>query len=302
MSRLYSFLVLLAVITFGAPAFAKLKVVTTTADLAALVKEVGGAQVDVTSLALHSQDPHFVDAKPHLALKLAQADLLLIVGLDLEIGWLANLQTGSRNGSIQPGGDGFLDCSQFVKVLEVPKGSVDRSKGDVHPQGNPHYMFDPRQAARVTKGITDRLSKLDPAHAADYRKNALAFVKKLGAATKTWEKKVAKARGAKVVTYHKSFAYFANWLGLDVVEQIEPRPGIPPNPHHVTHVIEEAKAKGVKVVLQEAYYPGKTSAQIAKAAGATLIRVPGSPNVRTGKGYIDHIDAVISQLAKAYAK
>lgn len=299
-SRLFASLVFLLVVAVASPALAALKVVTTTADLASLVKEVGGPHVEVTALALHTQDPHFVDAKPHLALKLAKADLLLALGLDLEVGWLGTLQTGSRNANIQPGAKGFLSCAQFVKVLEVPKGAVDRSQGDVHPFGNPHYMFDPRQVARVTKGITDKLAELDPAHAADFRKNALAFVKKLGQATKGWEAKLAKAKGAKVITYHRSFAYFASWVGLDVVEQVEPRPGIPPNPHHLTHVINVGKKQGVKMVMQEAYYPAKTSAEISNSIGATLIKVPGAPNFRGGQSYIQHLDALVTQVAKVY--
>jgi zinc/manganese transport system substrate-binding protein len=302
MHRLLSFLALIATLAFGAEARATLAVVTSTPDLASITKEVGGSNVDVTSLALSTQDPHFVDAKPHLALKLAKADLLVALGLDLEIGWLPTLQTGSRNGKVQVGGSGYLDCSQFVKVLEVPKTKVDRSMGDIHPYGNPHYMFDPRQVARVSKGIADKLAALDPAHADDYRKNALSFIKKLGKATKGWEAKLAKAKGAKVVAYHKSYAYMARWLGLDVIEHIEPRPGIPPNPHHVAHVIDMAKQNGVKVILQEAYYPGKTSELIAKDTGATLVRIPGAPNFKAGQSYIAHMDQIVSQIAKVYPK
>jgi len=189
-----------------------------------------------------------------------------------------------------------------VKILEVPSGNVDRSQGDVHPQGNPHYMLDPRQAARVTKGIADRLTKLDPAHAEAYRKNALAFVKKLGKATKGWEAALEKARGAKVIAYHKSIAYFAGWLGLDVIEYVEPRPGIPPNPHHVTHVIEVAKQGGARAVLQEAYYPSKNSELIAKQAGATLVKIPGGPDLKGGKTYVQHLDGVVKSLLKIYGK
>jgi zinc/manganese transport system substrate-binding protein len=302
MYRLLSFLVLVATLAFGARANAALKVVTSTPDLASLAKEIGGSNIEVTSLALSTQDPHFVDAKPHLALQLAKADLLIALGLDLEIGWLPTLQTGSRNGKVQVGADGFLDCSQFVKVLEVPKTKVDRSMGDIHPYGNPHYMFDPRQVARVSKGIADKLAALDPSHADDYRKNALAFIKKLGKATKGWESSLAKAKGQKVVAYHKSFAYMATWIGLDVVEHIEPRPGIPPNPHHVSHVIDMVKQNGVKLILQEAYYPGKTSELIAQKTGATLVKIPGAPNFKAGESYITHMDKIVKSIAKVYPK
>lgn len=302
MPRWFTALITLFFLALPARAGAALSIVTTTADLASIAKEVGGSHVQVTSLALHTQDPHFVDAKPHLALALAKADLLVAVGLELETGWLPTLQTGSRNGKIQTGAAGFLDCSSLVKVLEVPTGKVDRSQGDVHPHGNPHYMLDPRQAARVTKGIADKLAQLDPAHADDYRKNALTFIKKLGKATKGWEAALAKAKGAKVVAYHKSIAYFADWLGLDVVEYVEPRPGIPPNPHHVTHVIEIAKQTGAKAVLQEAYYPSKNSELIAKQAGATLVKIPGAPNFKGGKSYISHLDGVVKALVAIYGK
>jgi zinc/manganese transport system substrate-binding protein len=296
MHRIVATLIALFSLALPGRALAALSIVTTTSDLASIAKEVGGGHVEVTPLALHT------DAKPHLALKLAKADLLVAVGLELEAGWLPTLVTGSRNGKIQPGADGFLDCSTLVRILEVPKGKVDRSQGDVHPNGNPHYMLDPRQAARVTKGIADRLTQLDPAHAEAYRKNALAFIRKLGKATNGWEKSVAKARGAKVVAYHRTMAYFAEWLGLNVVEYVEPRPGIPPNPHHVTHVIEVAKREGAKAILQEAYYPAKTSELIAKQAGSTLVRIQGGPDVKAGKSYIQHMDAVVQQLVKIYGK
>lgn len=300
MSRFLAILISLLALALPRTADAALAVVTTTSDLAAITKEVGGTQVEVTSLALHTQDPHSVDAKPHLALKLAKADLLIAIGLDLELAWLPTLQTGSRNGKIQPGADGYLDCSTLVRVLEVPSEKVDRSQGDVHPNGNPHYLLDPRQAARVSKGIADRLAKLDPTHADAYRKNALGFIKKLGKATKAWEASLAKAKGAKVVAYHKTITYFADWLGLDVVEYVEPRPGIVPNPHHVTHVIEVAKTGGVKAILQEVYYPSKNTELIAKHAGATVVKLPGGPDLKGGKTYLQHLDAVVKQLVKIY--
>lgn len=302
MHKLHALLISLALALFSTGAWAKLQVVTTTPALASVAAEVGGGSVSVTSLALPTQDPHFVDAKPSLALTLAKADLLLSVGLDLEIGWLPTLLTGSKNGKIQPGASGFLECSQFVKVLEVPTGTVNRSQGDVHPKGNPHYMYDPRQAARVVKGISDKLGKLDPAHAADYKKNALALIKKLGQSTKTWEKALTGAKGKKVVGYHKSFVYLASWLGLSIVEDVEPRPGIPPNPHHVTHVIETMKKEKVKALLQESYYPTKTSELIAKETGATVIQISGGPDFRGGKSYISHLDVIVKELAKVYPK
>ena len=302
MSRFIAVLMALALLALPRISSAAIAIVTTTPDLAAIAKEVGGSHVEVKSLALHTQDPHVVDAKPHFALHLAKADLLIAIGLELESAWLPTLQTGSRNGKIQRGAEGYLDCSTLVRVLEVPAEKVDRSQGDVHPQGNPHYMLDPRQAARVSKGIADRLAKLDPAHASDYRKNALGFIKKLGKATKAWETSLAKARGAKVIGYHKTISYFADWVGLDVVEYVEPRPGIPPNPHHVAHVIEVAQQAGVKAILQETYYPGKNTELIAKKAGASLVKIYGGPDLKGGKTFIHHLDQVVKQRVKIYGK
>lgn len=285
-----------AFVTGAGRASAELKIVATTADLAAVAKQIGGKHVTVTALAVHTQDPHWVDARPHLALELSKANLLLATGLDLETGWLPTLQTGSRNGDIQKGGKGYVDCSQFVKVLEVPSGNVDRSMGDVHPHGSPHYMFDPRRAAKVAKGIADRMAKLDPAHAADYEKGAQKLGETIEKWRKHWEKKLAPLKGKKLVAYHRSFAYLGDWLGFDTAVHIEPRPGIPPNPSHVAHVISVAKKSDVKVILQESWHPDTTSKLVAKKAGAKLVVVPGAPNFRGGQSYVGFVNDLVKKL------
>ncbi|HMR08328.1 MAG TPA: metal ABC transporter substrate-binding protein [Polyangiaceae bacterium] len=300
MKRLIFALSLLGILLISPLAAAKLKVVATTSDLAAIAAQIGGQHVEVTALALHSQDPHFVDARPHLALELAKADLLLVVGLDLEIGWLPTLQTGSRNGKIQRGSAGYLECSAFVKTRDAPKGKVDRAQGDVHPGGNPHYMFDPRQAARVSKGIAERLAKLDPSHAAAYKKNAIQLIQSLGKMTKAAETRLAKLRGAKVIAYHKSFPYLADWLGFSIVEHVEPKPGIPPNPHHIARVMAVAKRDKVKVILQESFYPSKVTKMIAAKTGTQLVRVEAAPHFRDGETYESHMRNIVNSLAKAY--
>lgn len=302
MTRLTALILAVFASLLPSSAWAQLKVVATTADLASLAQDIGREHARVTALALHTQDPHFVDARPHLALELAKADLLLAVGLDLEIGWLGTLQTGSRNGKIQSGARGYLECSAFVRVLEIPKGKVDRSRGDVHPTGNPHYMFDPRQAARVAKGIAERMAELDPENAAAYKQNAIALIKQLGVANRAWQKQLAPARGAKVIAYHKSFPYLADWLGLTVVEHVEPKPGIPPNPHHVAHVMATARRHDVRVILQESFYPSKVAQVIAEKTGTHLVRIPAAPNFRGGQSYIAHMGAIVSEISKAYAK
>jgi zinc/manganese transport system substrate-binding protein len=299
MRRMLTIALTLALLLAAGQAAADLRIVTSTADLAAIARQIGGSHVKVTALALHTQDPHWVDARPHLALELSRADLLLVVGLDLEIGWLPTLQTGSRNGDIQVGGKGYVDCSQFVHILEVPTTKVDRSMGDVHPRGNPHYMFDPRQAARVATGIAGRMGQLDPDNGATYQTNASQFLTKLGKWQTVWEKKLAGLRGAQVVAYHKSFAYLGDWLGFSVPIHVEPRPGIPPNPGHVARVITVARSSGVRLLLQESWYPSQTSRLVATKSGAKLLSIPGAPNFNGGQSYIGFVNEIVQQLASA---
>ena len=225
------------------PAFAALNVVTTVPDLAALAKAVGGDKATVTSLSKPTQDPHFVDAKPSEALLINRADLLIAVGLELELAWLPTLQLGARNARIQTGNPGFLDASQFVKVLDVPTGQVDRSQGDVHPRGNPHYLLDPRAALAVARGIAARMEQLDPKNAATYRGNLEKFSAELEKARAGWEKRLAGLKGAPVVSYHKTTLYLADWLGFSPFAFLEPKAGIPPSPPHVAKVLTQARTQ-----------------------------------------------------------
>jgi zinc/manganese transport system substrate-binding protein len=279
---------------------AEVKVVASVPDLAALTKEVGGALVSVKALSLPTQDPHFVDAKPSLALDLNRADLLVLVGLDLEIGWLPTLVVGARNAAIQPGSPGYLDCSQFVHRLDVPAANVDRSHGDIHPGGNPHYLNDPRAAAAVARGIAGRLAELDPSHRAAYEANRDALVARLTAARARWEKRLAPYRGAPIVAYHKTWTYLADWLGLDQVGFLEPKPGIPPNPQHVASLLGLARTRKVRLVLQESYYPDAASKLVADKIPAPLVHVAGGTNFAGGESYEQHIDGLVEALGKAF--
>ena len=291
-------LVLLAALVPGS-ARADLDVVATVTDLAAIAKEVGGKHATVTALSLPTQDPHWVDAKPSLTLQVNKADLLVAVGLDLEVGWLPVLQTGARNAKVQRGGRGFLECSQFVRPLEVPTGPVDRSMGDIHPGGNPHYLYDPRNAAACAKGIAAKMAALDPAHAAAYQANAERFAQQLETRRATWEKRMRSHRGDAVITYHRSWVYLTTWLGLNTVEYLEPKPGISPSPRHVVEVIRTGKQRGVDVLLQESYYPSKTGKLVAGKIGAKLVQLPGGTDFASGKSYLEHMDALVSQIASA---
>lgn len=292
-------LLLLTGIVAPRTARAELSVVATTPDLAALAAAVGGSRVRVKALALPTQDPHWVDARPNLALDLSKADLLIAVGAELEVGWLPTLQVGSRNGKIQVGAPGYLDCSELVTLLERPAGKIERSMGDIHPGGNPHYLFDPRSAERVAVGIGKRLAELDPKGKATYLDLSKRFVASLREARARWEAKLAPARGREVIAFHRSLIYLADWLGLQIVDHVEPKPGIPPNPGHVAELIQRAKQRHIRAILQESWYPTGTSELIAKKIGAKLVRLPGATNFQAGQSYIASMERVVSALAGA---
>jgi zinc/manganese transport system substrate-binding protein len=289
----------LLVLLVPASAWAKLEVVATTPDLAAIARDVGGSDAHVVALALATQDPHFVDAKPHLALALSKANLLLLTGAGLEVGWLPTLLTGSRNPDIQAGSVGYLDCSSLVPLLEVPATAVDRSQGDIHPQGNPHYSYDPRRVDALVVGIGKRMAELDPSHKAGYFARTKGLLEGLRMARTRWEARLGKARGQKIIAYHNSLPYLADWLGIEVVEHVEPKPGIPPNPSHIAHVLERARADKVRAIVQQAYYPSGTSKLIADKAGAVFLQIPGYPDFAQGQSYTAYMDDLVAKLAKA---
>ena len=279
----------------------KLKVITTLTDLASLTQEVGGDKVDVEALAKGYQDPHFVDPKPSFLLKLRNADLLILVGLDLEIGWLPPLITQSGNGKIQPGGPGYLDASQFAQILEIPQGNVTRAEGDVHPLGNPHYWLDPDNGRRMAKGIAAKLSALDPENQAYFQQREQDFEKRLAEADKKWLAQMAPYRGRKVVTYHRSWPNFAKHFNLDVIGYIEPRPGIPPTPSHTIDLVNQMKRENVKIELIEPYFDLKTPNSIASMVNGKVLQlmpsVGGKPEITD---YFKLFDYDIALLTKAF--
>jgi zinc/manganese transport system substrate-binding protein len=289
-----------ALVGVAAPriAHADLKIAATVPDLAALAQEIGGGHVKVRALSLHTQDPHFVDAKPSLALVVNKADLLLAVGLGLEVGWLPTLQNSARNPKVRRGAAGYLDCSQFVQLRDK-RATADRSAGDIHPGGNPHYLYDPRAAAACADGIAAKMAALDPGNAAAYRRNLAAFKKRLAKRVTAWEKRLAPHRGAPIVTYHRSWVYLTGWLGLTEVAYLEPKPGVRPSPRHIAQVIRLARQRKVKLVLQEVYYPDRTGRLVSGKIGARLVQVSAGADVGKGQGYIARMDAVIDALAAA---
>jgi zinc/manganese transport system substrate-binding protein len=279
----------------------KLFVVTSTTDMAALAQEVGGDKIDVESIAKGYQDPHFVEAKPSFLLKLRRADLLIHVGLQLEIGWLPPLITQSGNPRIQMGAPGNLDASQFAEILDIPQGAVTRAEGDVHPLGNPHYWLDPDNGRRIARGIAKKLADLDPGDSAFFQQRFQDFDKRLSAAEQKWDADMKPWRGRKVVTYHRSFRNFAKHFGLDVIAYVEPRPGIPPTPGHTIDVIQLMKRENCKVVLVEPYFDLKTPQSIGREAGAqVVVYLPSVGGETQVTNYFELFDYDIGLIIKAF--
>jgi ABC-type Zn uptake system ZnuABC Zn-binding protein ZnuA len=294
-----AFIALFAVV--GAEA-KKLNVVTSTTDMASLAQEVGGDRVSVESIARGYQDPHFVEAKPSFLLKLRQADLLITVGLQLEIGWLPPLVAQCGNPRVQVGAQGYLDASQFAEILDVPTGPVSRAMGDVHPLGNPHYWLDPDNGRRIAKGIAGKLGELDPADASFFQERFQDFDKRLTEAEKKWEAEMKPFRGRKVVTYHNSFPNFAKHFGLNVIAYVEPRPGIPPTPSHTIELIGQMKRENCKVILVEPYFDLKTPNSVARETGGQVVQyMPSVGGEKDVTDYFKLFDYDIALLSKAFS-
>jgi len=292
---------IISVLLLGAATVrAELKVVASLPDFGAIAEAIGGKVVDVTTIARGSEDPHFVDARPSFVRVLNKADLLIEGGADLEAGWLPTLVTAARNAKIQGTGKGHLVLSRFVKLIDVPTAPVDRSMGDVHPTGNPHYWLDPRNGKIIAEKIAATLSELDPKNAETYRGNLAAFTKKLDAKWPEWQKKLESLRGAKIITYHKTYEYLAAAFGLEVIAQLEPKPGIEPSATHIAQLVQRAKEAGVKFVIIEPYRPRRSAEQVAEAVGARMVVLPDKTgSTPEAKDYFSLFDAIVSRLTEA---
>lgn len=293
---------LIILLGFGTSAFAQkvLNVVATLPDYGAIAEAIGGEKVKVTTLARGTEDPHFVDAKPSFVRVLNKADLLIEGGADLEVGWLPPLVSGARNRAILTGEKGDLKLSQFVQLLDVPTGPVDRSMGDVHPFGNPHFTLDPLNGKALAKAIADKLAALAPGNAKVFHANEQRFAQESDRRFVQWKKQMEPFRGTKVLTYHKSFDYFLKRFGLELVGTIEPKPGIEPSPTHINQLIPRAKTEGVKYVIIEPNRPRRTPEYVAEAVGAKSLVLPalvgGNERIKT---YFDLFDYNVSQFASA---
>ena len=303
MKLLTALTIALSLVPFSARAQGKPTVITTTEDLASIGREVAGDRASIESLARGYQDPHYVEPKPSFILKLQKADLLIVVGRELELGWLPPLIQQSRNARIQPGADGYLDASLHAEILEVPQGQITRAMGDVHPLGNPHYWLDPENGKRIATDVADKLSRLRPNDRAYFEQRLADFTKRIDAAEKQWLAAMAPYRGTKVVTYHRSFPNFAKRFGLDIIGYVEPRPGIPPTPQHTLDLINEMKRQNVKLILVEPYFDLKTPKKIGSDTGAEVLVLPPSVGgVKEVTDYFKLFDYDIDLLVAAIKK
>jgi zinc/manganese transport system substrate-binding protein len=289
-----------AVVAAPAPAAAQLKVVTSTTDLYDIARAVGGDRIKVAHIGEGYQDPHFIEAKPSFVLQLRNADVWAFVGLDLEIGWMPLLLDGARNPKIRQGGTGYLDVSRAIPLLDVPAGNIDRSQGDVHPLGNPHYWLDPENGRRIARLFRDRFVQLDPKNAAVYKANEAAFEARLNAAEKSWAPALAQIKGKPVVAYHTSWRYFADYTGVKIVAFMEPKPGVPPSVSHLASVMADMRRTGARVIVEEPFYARKQADLVASRVGGSVLVLPPSVGGVAGtEDYISLMTHDIQQLAAA---
>lgn len=283
----------------SATAQERIPVVATLPVLAELVEAVGGDRVAVTAIATPLQDPHFVEARPSYILAASRARVFVTAGMDLEVGWEPLVREGSRNAAIQVGGPGYVDASAHVRKLGVPTGRIDRSRGDVHPHGNPHYWLDPLNAVPLTADIALALSRVDPANAGLYNDRRRRFLAELEERMAGWRARLAPLRGSPVASYHESWEYLAGRFGLEIVGTLEPKPGIPPSPSHLAGLMDRMRARDVRLILKEPYYENDNPALVARETGARVVELPNQP--QPGQDYFAFVDGLVERLAAAGA-
>jgi zinc/manganese transport system substrate-binding protein len=278
-------------------AVAKLRIVTTTQDLAAIAKAVGGDAVHIDALTPGTRDPHFAEARPSMIRQVYRADIVMLVGADLEVGWLPAVLRSARNRKVLPGQPGYLDLSKHVKLLGVAKQSVDRSMGDVHAAGNPHYWLDPHNGVLMAQAMADRMASLDKVNAQKYQNNAQQFVSRLEHKITEWQQAMQPYRNLKVISYHTSFNYLANAFGLSVRAQIEPLPGISPSAAHLAQLIQLIRQQNITSLLVEPYYEQRSANMLHDKTGIAIHVIPQSVGARADiTTYFDLFDAIVNEI------
>jgi ABC-type Zn uptake system ZnuABC Zn-binding protein ZnuA len=287
----------------GAFANKKINVVTTLPVFKDIAERIGGDKVQVEALAKGYQDPHFVDAKPSFIVKMNQADLFIWAGLDLEVGWAPPLVEGARNAKILWGAVGNLDVSKGIPLLEIPQVAAAqlRAGGDLHVYGNPHYWLDPERGKIIAQNIYERLAQLSPAKQAYFKANFDRFKWELDKKIAEWLKKLEPYRGKKIVAYHNSWPYFEERFGLEIVDFIEPKPGIPPSPAHLVSVIQTMKQLNIKVIIIEPYYDNKPAQSVASRTDAVVVPIATSVEAyKDIQSYFDLFDYNVNALVEAF--
>lgn len=300
MKTSFRFFLLPFLAILAAPAFAELHVVATTPDLGAIARAIGGGEMSLTVLAKPTEDPHFVDAKPSFLLKLNRADILIEGGAELEAGWLTPLLEGARNPKLEAGKPGRVSAAEGIALLEVPS-TLDRSQGDIHASGNPHYLTDPANARIVAAHLARVFAELDAKSASTYQANLQKFTARLDAKLAGWQKLLAPYHGRPVVTYHNYWIYFAARFGLPMELFLEPKPGIPPTPAHLAEVITRMKAGNLKLIAVQPYQNRKTAETVAGHTGAVVLDWPSFPGGPGTEGYIEWMDLLVTSTAKGFA-
>ena len=280
--------------------YGQLKVVTTLPDLESIAKFIGGEQVDVYSIATGFQNPHFVDPKPSYILRLARADVFVTVGLDLEIGWVPSLLNSARNAKIQKGGEGYVDASLGVPLLQIPT-SASRAQGDIHVYGNPHYWLNPLNGKVIARNILDAFVRTDPDHRSIYESNLKEFNETLDARMKLWAASMLPYKGRKIIAYHNEWPYFEQCFGLQIVDFLEPKPGIPPTPSQLLKIINTMKRDRIKIIVISPYFTTESADLVARSVGGKVITLATSVGANEKiKTYFELFDHNVSQLEEAF--
>lgn len=278
-------------------AFGTVNVDTTYSTLGAVAKKIGGDHVNVTVLGSPKYDPHFIVPKPSLLSKLRRADLLIINGGGLELGWLPPLLRNANNARIRNGAKGFLDMSHYVPMIDVP-ASVSRAFGDVHAQGNPHYSTDPHVVLIMAKAIARKLAEIDPSNASYYQTNLEDFTKQWQAYLKKYDADMQTCKTKKVVQYHELFNYFLKAYGIESYGTIEPLPGIAPSSKHTIALIRTMRQNGVKTILQDVYHERKTAKFIAAKTGAKVAVIPHDVGAEGSKTLREFYNTIADRLCR----
>ena len=293
---------LLLAVSLTCPAAEKLNVVASTLDMADIAKQIGGDKVSVYAVSTGKYDLHFFDPRPSQVMKLREADVLIVGGLDVDI-WIQGLIDASRNNKVRFGAEGYVDPSDGVQPIQIPKGRIDGAMGDVHPYGNPHYWVTRENVHIAVENIAKGLSRVSPNDADSFDRNKEAYLKKVDEVFDELHKKLEPFKGTKIIQYHQSWDYFCSEFGLEIVGSLEPKPGIPPSASHLKQVVEAARREGAKLMLIEPYYPERPVQFVARETGAKVLRLPFYVGGRKGViTFLDNLTYNVTEIVGALSR